>query len=124
MTRNACKWLVAGALMWTAMTAATAANASGIRWEKQGAFQACLDAEAKRWLDARVELVVNDDPAAGDVNDAKVAEWATTALKGCGGKAGATADAASEQQFIKYMAHWREHIFNAAAEIRQRGRPD
>ncbi|HEX6000562.1 MAG TPA: hypothetical protein VFZ16_14385 [Hyphomicrobiaceae bacterium] len=124
MTRDACKWVMAGALMWSAMTGATAANAAGIGWEKQGALQACLDAEIKRWLDARVELVVNEDPTAGDINDAKVAQWATQALKGCTAKAGGAADASSEQHFMKYMAHWREHIFNAANEIRRRGRPD
>jgi hypothetical protein len=74
-------------------------------------------------LDAKVELVVNDDPAAGEMDDASVASWAADALKSCATKAGG-GDGASEQLFMRYMAHWREHIFKAADEIRRRGRPD
>ena len=71
-----------------------------------------------------VELVVNEDPAASEINDAAVAAWTAETLKGCASKAGATADPASEQQFVKHMAYWREHIFKAADEIRRRGQPD
>ena len=126
MRRNAYRWAAvpAGLLVWTAAVAGDSpAQAAGIAWEKQGAFQTCLDAQAKSWLDAKVELVVNDDPAAGQMDDASVATWAADALKGCTTKAGG-ADAASEQQFVRYMAHWRDHIFAAADEIRRRGRPD
>jgi hypothetical protein len=126
MRRNAYRWAAvpAGLLVWAAAVASDSpAQAAGIAWEKQGAFQTCLDAQAKGWLDAKVELVVNDDPAAGQMDDTSVATWAADALKRCGTKAGG-ADAAAEQQFIRYMAHWRDHIFKAADEIRRRARPD
>jgi hypothetical protein len=127
MTRNAYRWTAAPVclILWAAAAASDgAAQASGIGWEKPGAFESCLDAEAKSWLQAKVELVVNEDPAASEMNDTAVATWATEALKGCAAKAGSAADAASEQLFMRYMAHWRDHIFQAADEIRRRGRPD
>ena len=126
MTRKAYRWAAVqvGLLAWAAAAAnGSAALASGIGWEKQGAFQTCLDAETKTWLQTKVELVVNEDPAASEINDSSVATWATDALKGCATKAGG-ADAASEQQFMRYMAHWRDHIFKAANEIRHKARPD
>jgi hypothetical protein len=106
-----------------AAVADDSAAQSGIRWEKQGPFQTCLDAQAKAWLDAKVELVVNEDPAASDMSDEGVASWAADTLKNCASKSGG-ADAASEQQFMRYMAHWRDHIFKASDELRRRGRPD
>lgn len=126
MRRNAYRWAAvpAGLLVWaTGIAGDSPAQAAGIAWEKQGTFQTCLDAQTKGWLDAKVELVVNDDPRASEMDDASVAGWATDALKGCATKAGG-ADAAAEQQFMRYMAHWRDHIFKAADEIRRRGRPD
>jgi hypothetical protein len=126
MGRNAYRWAAvpAGLLVWAAAAGSDSpALAAGIAWEKQGAFQTCLDAQAKSWLDAKVELVVNEDPAVSAMDDASVAGWAADALKGCATKAGRT-DAAAEQQFMRYMAHWRDHIFKAADEIRRRGRPD
>jgi hypothetical protein len=111
-----------GVLLWAAIAGAAPMQAAGIPWQKEGAFQACLDAKAKGWIDAKVALVVNDDPDMGTINDQGVAEWAAQALKDCAAKGGA--DAASEQQFMKYMAHWRDHIYKAADEIRRRARPD
>lgn len=113
----------AGVLAWAAVAGNAPASAAGIGWEKQGAFQACLDARAKAWIDAKVELVVNDDPDMGAIDDRGVAEWATGALKECATKAPG-GDPASERLFMKYMAHWRDHIYKAADEIRRRGRPD
>jgi hypothetical protein len=125
MRRNAYRWAAvpAGLLVVAAAVANDSAAQSGIAWEKQGAFQTCLDVQAKSWLDVKVELVVNEDPAASEMSDTAVATWAADALKSCASKAGG-ADAASEQQFMRYMAHWRDHIFKAADEIRRRGRPD
>jgi hypothetical protein len=126
MSRNERGWALTssvGVLLWVAAAGPAPASAAGIGWEKQGAFQACLDAKAKSWLDAKVELVVNDDPDMGAIDDPAVAEWATQALKECAAKAPGP-DAASEQQFMRYMAHWRDHIYKAAEEIRRRGRPD
>jgi hypothetical protein len=106
-----------------AVAAAVPASAAGIGWEKPGAFQACLDGKAKAWIGAKVELVVNDDPDMGAINDTAVAQWATDALKECAGKT-AAADPGSELAFMKYMARWRDHIYAAADEIRRRNRPD
>jgi hypothetical protein len=111
-------------LLSTTIASANVTQAAGIGWETHGVLQACLDTQAKAWLDNRIELVVNDDPAAGEIDDAAVAAWAADALKGCAAKAGGSADAASEQQFMRYMAHWREHIYAGADEIKRRGRPD
>jgi hypothetical protein len=128
MTRNEHGWAVTsavGALLWmaagTVSGGTVAAQAAGIGWEKQGAYQACLDGKAKAWIGAKVEQVVNEDPEMGAIDDNAVAQWATQALKAC---AGAGADPGSERHFMKYMAHWREHIYTAANEIRRRSRPD
>jgi hypothetical protein len=116
-----------GVVLWIAVWIVPAiidpAQAAGIAWQKQGAFQKCLDGKATAWIGAKVELVVNDDPDMGAINDAAVAQWAAQAIKECSDKA-AGADAASELQFMRYMAHWRDHIYAAATEIRRRTRPD
>jgi len=134
MTRKERGWVVApaaGAVLWIAASILPAptpwgvvpAQAGDIGWEKPGgAFQACLSSKAKAWIAAKVELVVNEDPDMGAVDDATVAQWATQALRECTDKA--AADPASEQQFMKYMAYWRDHIYAAANEIRARARPD
>jgi len=99
-----------------------AESSAGIEWEKQGAFQACLEYKAVAWIGAKVELVVNDDPDMGAINDHAVAVWATQAVKECTAKS--PADPASELRFMKYMAHWRDHIYKAAEEVRRKSRPD
>ena len=131
MTRKEHGWAVtsaAGVLLWCTVSifagASAPAQAAGIGWEKRGgAFQACLDGKAQAWIGAKVELVVNEDPEMGAIDDAAVAEWATQALRNCAEKTKG-ADPASEQQFMKYMAYWRDHIYAAANEIRSRARPD
>jgi hypothetical protein len=125
MKREAYRWAAstAGVVLCAAIAGATFAHAAGIEWETRGALQACLDAEAQGWIDTGAALVANEDPAAGAIDDAAVAAWAVQALKGCAAKAGG-ADAASEQRFVKYMAHWREHIYGGAEELRRRARPD
>jgi hypothetical protein len=113
----------AAVLVWAALAGAALAQAAGIGWETRGALQICLEGKAQGWIAAKVELVVNEDPAAGEVDDKAVATWATQALADCAAKAG-KADAASEERFMRYMAHWREHIYKGADEIRKRARPD
>ena len=113
----------AGTILLVALGCSGAVPAAGIEWPTNGAFQACLDALAKRWIDARVELVVNEDPAAGNIDDRAVAAWTAQALETCAAKAG-RGDQASEQLFARYMAHWREHIDAAATEVRRRSRAD
>lgn len=98
--------------------AAAAANASPI-WERAGAFQACLETRFKEWADSRAELVVNLDPAAGDIDDAAVAQWTVATLEACRAQAGG--DQESEARFAKHMARWRDHIDNVVQSIRQRG---
>jgi hypothetical protein len=112
----------AGTFLLVALGCSGAASA-GIEWGTNGAFQTCLDAQAKRWIDARVELVVNEDPAAGNIDDRAVAAWTTQAIETCAAKAG-RGDQASEQLFVRYMAHWREHIDAAATLVRRRSRAD
>ena len=130
MTRKERGWAATpaiGILLWSTVWIVPGtidpAQAAGIAWEKQGAFQKCLDGKARAWIGAKVELVVNEDPDMGAINDAAVAQWATQAIKECGDKI-AGADPASELQFMRYMAHWRDHIYTAASEIRRRARPD
>jgi len=115
--------MAVGALLGVAVAGSEKGHAAGIGWETTGAFQSCLEGRAKSWIDARVELVVNNDPAAGDVNDAAVASWTLRALDACKAQTGRS-DPASEQRFVRYMAHWREHIDTAAEAIRRRLRPD
>src|SRR5262245_20272621 len=111
MMRKAYGWALAPTINLAALAllAATSglAQAADIGWEKHGAFQACLDAKAKAWLQAKVELVVNDDPNMGALDDKTVAGWAAGALQDCAAKAPG-ADAASERQFMRYMASWRD----------------
>jgi hypothetical protein len=126
MSRRNHGWALSAAICAAAATVGAGgapALAAGIGWEKQGAFQTCLDGKAKAWIGAKVELVVNDDPDMGAVSDTAVAHWATQALKECADKT-AAGDPASELAFMKYMARWRDHIYAAAEDIRRRNRPD
>jgi hypothetical protein len=113
----------AGTLLWVAMTGSAALCATGIDWNAPGAFEACLDAQAKTWIEARATLVLNDDPRAGDIDDRAVAAWTAQTLATCRAKANRS-DGASEQLFARYMAHWREHIDAAVTEVRRRSPPD
>jgi hypothetical protein len=105
----------AGVLLWAAAAGPGAAQTGG--------FEACLNGQAKQWIDARAELVLNEDPAASAIDDAAVAAWTARTLEGCKAKAGRS-DQESERLFARYMAHWREHIDAAVTEVRKRSRPD
>jgi hypothetical protein len=101
-----------------------AASAGILLWvPAAGALEACLNGQAKQWIDARAELVLNDNPAAGAIDDAAVAAWTARAIEGCKAKAG-RGDQDAERLFVRYMAHWREHIDAAVAEVRRRSPPD
>jgi hypothetical protein len=113
----------AGTFLLVALGRSDAVPGAGVEWGTNGPFQTCLDARAKQWIDARVELVVNEDPAAGNIDDAAVAAWTAQAIEACAATAG-RGDQASEQLFVRYMAHWREHIDAAATEVRRRSRAD
>jgi hypothetical protein len=100
-----------------------AANAANINWERRGAFEACLDDRIHDWVNAKATLVINDDPAAGDIDDMDVAIWSVDALQGCEKQTG-QANLMSEGKFSLHMAHWRDHIHAVAQSVRQRVQTD
>lgn len=97
--------------------------AAPLTWETKGAFEVCLEGTADAWLRVQAELLVNDDPAAGQLDDQAVAGWTVQALAQCKTGAG-TEVPASTERFAKYMAQWRQHIYDLAAGIRQKGGAD
>jgi hypothetical protein len=99
------------------------ADAAAITWTKQGAFEACLERNLEEWLKAQAELVVNEDAAAAQIDDAAVARWTVDTLASCQARAGHE-DADSEDRFTKHMARWRHHIYDLASSIRQKGASD
>jgi hypothetical protein len=100
------------------------ANAAGnIDWSKSGPYETCLQSEADTWLNARAEDVVNGAESVKSLDDAKVAAWTVDAMKACTAK-GAPADAGNEAAFAKFMARWREHLYELARVIRAKGGSD
>lgn len=120
MMRTSRRRLGAGLVVAVLAGAAAAAASASPIWERAGAFQACLETRFKEWVDSRAELVVNLDPAAGDIDDAAVAQWTVAALDACRAQAGG-GDRESEARFAKHMASWRDHINTVVQSIRQRG---
>ncbi len=112
-------FLTCAALFVAMAVSASAASIS----ERAGPFQACLDGRFEKWVDARAALVVNEDPKAGDIDDAAVAKWAVAVLEACRAQAGG-GDQALEERFTKHVAHWRQHIYDRVQSIRERTRPD
>jgi hypothetical protein len=114
-----------GAVAAVAVIAGTslAAYGANISWEGRGQFETCLEDRVDSWVNAKAELVINEDPAAGDFDDLDVALWAVTAIQGCEQQAG-RGNQISEGRFSRHMAHWREHIHNVAQAVRQRVRTD
>jgi hypothetical protein len=100
-----------------------AAQAAPITWAKKGAFEACLEGSLEKWLAQQAELQVKEDPAAARLDDAAVAGWTVETIAKC--RAGAQGgEAASEERFNRYMAQWRQHIYDLAADIRKKGGSD
>jgi hypothetical protein len=91
-------------------------------WERAGPFQACLEGRYEKWVQARAELVANEDPQAGAIDDAAVAQWTAQTIDACREQAGGGEE--SEARFAKHMARWRAHIYDLAQSIRQRAGPD
>lgn len=111
-------------LAFTLLSALTSGSATGAQIsERSGALQACLDARFQKWVMARAELVLNEDPKAGDIDDAAVAKWTAEALGGCRAQVGAKVQDV-EDRFAKHMARWREHIYELVRSIQERVRPD
>jgi hypothetical protein len=113
--------LLVGAIAWVA--AVPPAQAVNIAWDKNGAFESCLERQASDWINAKAALVANDDPAAGDFDDMDVALWTAAALERCEIQSGRGSQT-SEFRFTRYMAHWREHIHTVAQTVRDRVRAD
>lgn len=99
------------------------ASAASLAFAKTGPYEACLQSEAETWLNARAEDVVNGAESVKTLDDAKVAGWTVDTLKTCAAK-GAAADAGNEAAFAKYMARWREHLYELARVIRAKGGSD
>lgn len=91
--------------------------------ERAAPFRACLDSQFEKWVNARAALAVNEDPRAGDIDDAAVAIWAVEVLDACNRQAGG-GDKDTEGLFTKRVAQWREHIYNRVQSIRELTRPD
>ena len=106
-----------------AAIAIASASAAPIATESSGAFGLCLEARADRWISNTGQRLVLEDPDVSQLSDATVAAWAAGALDTCKKEAG-PGDTATEERFVKHMAHWRDHIDKAAQLIRQRGAAD
>ena len=110
-------------VLLVATVQASNAGAAGITWAKKGEFETCLESSLDKWLAARAELEVNEDPAAAQLDNAAVATWTLETLAQCRARGG-TAEASSEDRFTKYMAQWRQHIYDLAADIRKKNNSD
>ncbi len=112
-----CAILLLGSAMSSPVTAGK------IAWTGQGAYETCLEGEAETWLNAKAEDVVNGEASVKKLDDAQVAAVAINVMKICAGK-GAPSDAGNDAVFGKYMAHWREHLYELAKAIRAKGGSD
>ncbi len=120
-------WRRSPVLACVALGAATAvlsnAHAAPISWERTGPFQSCLEVRLQGWVKDKAELVVNESPAASDLDDLDVALWTVQALESCEAQVG-RGDQSAEVRFGRHMARWREHIDEVAEDFRRRSRPD
>ena len=98
-------------------------QAAEIRFPSSGALESCLETNVSKWVQAQAELQVNEDPASKKINDADVGAWSSAVLDGCRKQVGA-GNKASEEIFARYMSRWRDHVFDLASSIRQRGQSD
>jgi hypothetical protein len=113
--------MLVGAVLGAAASAACGASAD-IGFARKGPFEACLDSAYDVWLKAQAELQVKEDRRAKSLDDAAAAAWTAATLDACRKKG--TAEAGSDGQFARYMARWREHVFDLAANIRKIGQSD
>jgi hypothetical protein len=105
------------------LAASVACDASAdIGFARKGPFEACLDGAYDVWLKAQAELQVKEDRRAKSLDDAAAAAWTAATLDACRKKG--TAQTGSEGHFARYMARWREHVFDLAASIRKIGQSD
>jgi hypothetical protein len=99
------------------------AQAAEITWDRKSPFQGCLAAGLNKWLEIQVDTLTNEDPASWRTDDRAVATWTVDALAACKAKAG-DGDEATEGRFTKYMAQWRQHVYELVENVRQQGKPD
>jgi hypothetical protein len=116
--RARCLPLVAGLMLVSSNM-----QAAEIRFPSSGALESCLETSVGKWVQMHAELQVNEDPAAGKVNDPEVAAWTGAALDRCRKQAG-TSNKAVEDIFARYMLRWRDHVFDLASSLRRRGQAD
>lgn len=118
--RRRCRAALAAALLTLVVAAAPhLAYAASLTWATKGPFETCLQTDVERWLNEQAERVVDQPAGVRGLDDAAVAAWTVEALTRCA-KQGNAADATSEERFGKYMAQWRQHIYDLAARIRQK----
>jgi hypothetical protein len=120
LTRRA-RVMVAAGLMGAATIAASGAGAD-VGFIRSGPFEVCLNGAYAAWLRHQAELLVNEDKRARSLNDATAAAWTAATVEDCRKKG--EAGASSVDRFGRYMARWRDHVFDHAESIRRRGLSD
>jgi hypothetical protein len=115
------RFMLAGVLLAVATSLATSACAD-IGFARRGPFEACLDGAYDTWVKTQAEHLVNVGRRPQSLDDAAVAAWTLTTLDDCRKKG--AAEPGSIDHFGRYMARWREHVFDLAASIRRRGQSD
>jgi len=113
--------MLVGALLGAAASLACGASAD-IGFARKGPFEACLDGAYDAWIKTQAELLVNEDRRAKSLNDAVAAAWTAATLDACRRKG--AVEAGSVDRFARYMARWRDHVFDHADSIRRRGQSD
>ena len=118
LQRARCALVVAGLMLLSSPS-----RAAEIHFPSSGALESCLETSVGKWVQAQAELQVNEDAAAGKINDTEVAAWTNAALDRCRKQVG-TGNKAAEDIFARYMSRWRDHVFDLASSIRRRGQSD
>ena len=113
--------MVVGWVMGIATIGVTAAGAD-VGFIRNGPFEVCLNGAYAAWLQHQAELLVNEDKRVRSMNDASAAAWTASTTDDCRKKG--EASAISVDQFGRYMARWRDHVFDHAENIRRRGQSD
>ena len=113
--------MVAGGLLGAATIVASGACAD-IGFVRNGPFERCLNGAYDAWLRDQAEFLVNEDPRGRSLDDASADAWTAATLDDCRKKG--AANPGSVDRFGGYMARWRDHVFDHAASIRQRGQSD
>lgn len=116
-------WLLAAVFVSMLGSCLPLAAASSIDFRRDGPYELCVDEAYLDWVQERAELVVNEDPRAGNIDDAAVAAWTVQTMERCRKSAG-PAGPGTDDIFGRHMARWRQHIYDLATNIRRRGQSD